>query len=806
MSSVPHSLRFALRGLRRNPLFTIVAVLTLALGIGANSGIFGIVYGVLFRPLPFERSEDLVFLTRVSQGELNPWHSGPNFLELQQEAGTLAGLAAYQEARLTLVAGGDPVLAPGATVSGSFFDVLEARPAMGRDFSEGDNDPGAAAVVVLAEGLWRERFGADPQILGREIQVEGRPRTVVGIMPQGFHHPSGARIWIPLRYGELFRNDEMRGANFLHLIGRVAPEATVERAAAEIETIGGSIKERFPHLASYDRYTAVSLLEHMVGDLRPALLILLGAVGFVLLIACANVANLMLSRGITRESEMAVRAALGASRRRLLGQALLESLVLAVLGSALGLLLAMWITDAFAAASSGGIPRLEAIQMDGPIIVFTAGIGLAATLIFGSVPALYQSRLNLAAALRRRGRAATSGRGGGRARSALVIGETALAVVLLAGAALLVRSFRQLAAVDPGFRTERMLSFSLALPFSRYEGPAEWRAFYAELLPRLESLPGVRKAEAVSELPLRGETMAIGFQVEGRSPESSAEQRFILLRSVTPGYLAGVGVPLLRGRSLTQSDGPGSPPVAVISDAAARRFFPDRDPIGEVIQLGFNIGEGQVSARVVGVVGDVMATGLAQGSEPHMYMANAQLPLNSMTMVLSTDGEPRSLVPSARSVVQALDPQLPLARVTTLDELLSGSVAQPRFYMLTLGGFAAVALALAAVGIFGVLSYSVSSRRRDIGVRIALGATPRAVLGAVMRQGMRLAVTGLLLGIVGALFLSRLLESLLFRVDPLDPIAFIGTVVLLLLVALIAVWWPARRATRVDPITILRFE
>jgi putative ABC transport system permease protein len=805
MDHLTQDVRYAVRRLVKSPGFTLVAVLTLALGIGANSAIFSVVNGVLLEPLPYPYADRLVGVYHVSEGQ-RAVMSGPNFTDVARTASSFENIAAVSTGRAILTGDGEPARLFVAEVSASLFNVLRVAPALGRAFNADENTPGRNNVAILSHGLWEQRFGSDPGVVGRTITLDGVSKQVVGIMPRGFDYPSQRQVWLPIDYDENFATKQ-RGAWFLQVVARLKPGVTPAQAAAEVELIGRNLERQYPEANSTVGMTAFPLLEDMVGDIRPAVLVLLGAVGFVLLIACTNVANLLLARAAARESEMAVRTALGAGRGRLVRQLLTESVLLSLLGAGLGLLFAVWGVELLVNLKPDGIPRLDNVEVDGVVIAFTVAVAVVTGVLFGLVPAFAATR-GVAASLKDAGRGAVTGRGGARVRGALVVAELALAVMLLAGAGLLMRSFMKLQAVDPGFRPEQALTFEISLPDSRYlEDPARI-AFFDRLLPRLRNLPGARSAAAVMGLPLSGLDFIISFQVAGRPPLPSSLQPAMQVRVATPDYFSAIGIPIRRGRAFTEDDRAGTPRVVVITEAAAREFFPGEDPIGKTIQLGWGRGPGKPTAggEVVGIVGDVKDEGLAEANPPAIYMPYRQWPVSFMAVVVKTALPPASLGDAVRAEVGAIDPNLPISNVRTLDTIVAKSISQQRFYMLLLAIFAAVALVLAAIGIFGVLSYAVSQRTREIGIRMALGAPGGSVIGLIVRQAMLLVAAGVAAGTGLALLLSRTISRMLFSVTPTDPATFASVAALLALVALCASYLPARRATRVDPIVALRSE
>ena len=806
MDSFSQDLRYALRRILKSPGFTLVSVMTLALGIGANSAIFSVVNGVLLKPLPFKEPDRLVAIYHVSEGRRTTI-SGPNFTDLSRRSETLSDAAAISRYRTILTGQGEPVRLNAADVSASFFDLLGVSPQRGRGFRAEENQPGSAKVVVLADSLWRQNFGRDPGIVGKTITLDGVAREVVGIMPPGFSYPTDRVLWTPIEHTPAFVS-EQRGAWYLTVIGRAKAGVPVERVEAEVQTIGKQLAKQYPDANDGVDLAAVPLHEATVGNIRKAVLVLLGAVGFVLLIGCANVANLLLARAAARETEMAVRTALGAGRGRLIRQLLTESVILSIVGAGFGLLMAVWGVELLVSFQPQGIPRLNDVRVDGTVVAFTLGLAVLTGLIFGLVPAFQSTRTRLASTLKEGGRGALTTRGGTRMRGALVIAEMALAVMLLTGAGLLIRSFVKLASVDPGFHVEQALTFELSLPDSRYEQETRQRAFFDELIPRLRSVPGVQNVGAVLSLPLSGSSLVLTFEVAGRPPVPPAQRPALQVRVATPDYFTTIGIPLEKGRLFNDQDREGTQPVVLLTKAAVRQYFPNEDPIGKRITLGWGRGPGtpRAGGEVVGVIGDVKDAGLDEADPPQLYLPNRQWPVQGMGVVLKTSIPPASITDAVRREVYAVDGNIPISNLRTLEQIVSRSISQPRFYMTLLAIFAGGALLLAAIGIFGVLSYAVAQRTREIGIRMALGARERTVVGLVVRHAMILACAGVALGVVTAYFLSTTLSTLLYSTTPRDPLTFVSVAGLLLLVALFASYVPARRATRVDPIVALRTE
>jgi putative ABC transport system permease protein len=807
MDTLSQDIRYAVRRLIKNPVFTGVALLTLALGIGANTAIFSVVHAVLLKPLPYTDPDNIVSIFHLSDGQPATM-SGPNFYDVRNLSKTLADAAAYTRARQILTGRGEPVRLDAAQVSASLFDVLGVKPLLGRTFRPEDNQPGNTRVAILSYNLWQQRFGGTPKIIGTTMTLDGVSHEIVGVMAEGFSFPTARALWTPLAYTEDLTTKQ-RGAWYLQAIGRVRPGATPEQSNAEVATIGRQLAQKYPDSNEGLAMGTLRLHELMVGDIRRAFWLLLGAVGFVLLIACVNVANLLLARAASRENEMAVRAALGAARGRIVRQLLTESLILGVVGGALGLLVAVWGIEALVAMEPAGIPRLADVGVDPLVIGFTVGVSLLTGLLFGVVPAVQSARAGISSTLKEGGRGNLSARGSARMRSALVVSEVALAVTLLAGAGLLIRSFGKLTAVDPGFTVVPALAFDLSLPDSRYEEEARQIAFFDQLIPRLNAIPGVESAAAVVSLPLSGTSFVLSFEIAGRPPVPPAQQPAMQVRIATPEYLQTIGIPLKRGRMFTADDRWGGPQVAIITEAAAKQYFPGEDPIGKRITLGWGRGVGKPRAggEVVGIIGDIKDEGLAEPDPPQIYLPYRQWPLETMSVVMKTAVPPASVTEAARRAVYSIDSNLPVSNPRTLDQIVARSISQPRFYMTLLAIFAFVAVALAAIGIFGVLSYAVAQRTREIGIRMALGAHHRTVLGLVVKEAMLMVAGGVLVGLVLAIPLTRwLVAKLLFDTPANDPLTFVTVAGALVAVAVLAAYVPARRATRVDPMIALRAE
>jgi predicted permease len=798
-------LQYGARKLRKSPGFALVAVMTLALGIGANTAIFSVVNAVLLRPLPFDRPEQLVrvFGTRASRSSFSRPHSYLNFADMRAQNQTFDALAAYTGAGAALSGADAPEQITGVVSSGDIFRVLGTKPLLGRLLEPGDERPGGSNAVVISHGLWQRSFGGDPQIVGRLIKLDGREREVVGVTPADFNFEfvAGASdFWMPIDPAE--GPYKSRGSIFLDVIGRLKPAASVEQARADLVGVAAGLEQQYQDADAGIGVRLAPAQEELVGDVRPTLLVLLGAVGFVLLIACANVANLTLARSAGRHREIAVRAALGAWRGRIMRQLLTESVLLACAGGALGLLFALWGVKLLSAFVPENVPRFGEATIDLRVLGFTLAASLLTGLLFGIAPAVQSSRFDLNESLKEGGRTGTDGRGRRRVRSALIVAEVALSLVLLVGAGLLMKSFVKLRNTDPGFDAENTLTASLSLASVRYDTDEKMADFYRRLVERVSEMPGVESVGAVTPLPLSENGYSFSFSVVGQPPLPPGQGQSASARMVTPGYFRAQGIPLREGRVFDDADKAGAPDVIIVNEAFARRYLPGAEPLGQRLSLGLNKIEGEV----VGVVGDIRGVRLATPAAPEYYVPEATVAFSDMTLVIRTTGDPASLTPALRQAVAEMDKDQPLYDVRTMDSLVARSVARQRFSMTLIGVFAALAVLLAAVGIFSVMSFLVAQRTHEIGVRMALGAQRRDILSMVVRQGVGLTLLGVAVGLASALALTRLMSGLLYEVSATDPVVYGSITVLLAAVALAACYVPARRATKVDPLIALRYE
>ncbi|HEU4631081.1 MAG TPA: ABC transporter permease [Gemmatimonadaceae bacterium] len=800
MDTILQDLRFAARTLRRNLGFTAAAVLTLALGIGANSAIFSVVNAVLLRPLPYADADRLAMVWGWYDGFGKTSTSLPDFRDLRERTRAFSQLAALHGTVFNLTGRGEPEQLSADRVTANFFPLLGVRPMLGRGFlPEEEQVGGNDDVVVLSHGLWQRRFGGDPGILGRTLQLSGRPYTVVGVAPPEFRFMRDVDLWAPVRADTVAN----RRGEYLLVFGRLAPGATVERASADIAGIFAQLAREYPETNGSIKSRVIGMREDFVGDVRPALLVFSGAVALVLLIACANVANLLLARASVREREMAVRAAIGAGRGRIVRQLLTESLLIALLGAGLGLGLAALGLDALRAMSTELLPRFQEVRVDAVAVVFALVLAVATGLLFGIAPALRLSAGALGSALREGSRGAVGG-AALRLRNALVLAEVALALMLLVGAGLLVRSFQQLNRVDLGFDPTHLLTYRVVLPTAKYDSVALLPPVYQEIAERTRAIPGVVTASVTGDMPINGAGY-ITFTVEGRVPPPDAMEDLQPF-SVSPEHFAVFRIPLRRGRLFTAGDAPGAPPVAIVNEEMVRRYFDGRDPIGKRVTFGDPADSSAVWWTVVGVVGNVAQEGVTARPYAQLYRPLAQAPRRGIYVVARTTGDPMGIAPAAREALEAVDPELPLTSLMMMEERIGENLLRPRVNTLLLAVFAGIALALAAIGIYGVISYAVAQRTREIGIRMALGATAGDVRRLVVRQGMTPALLGVALGAVGALAATRLMASLLYGVTATDPLTF-GLVALFLGgIALLASYVPARRATRLEPVTALREE
>jgi predicted permease len=806
-------LRYGVRTLMKSPGFTFVAVLTLALGIGATTAIFSMVNGVLLRALPYYEPERLVMVWAdrpilQAQFGLEDWPVAvADFIDWRDQNQVFEHMAAMNGGRMNLTGGGEPESVVGLFASASFFPLLHVRFAVGRAFLPEEDRAGADRAVVISHGLWQQRYGADPKLIGQKITLNDEAYTVIGVtapdfqfprrgeVPSYFHVTGKPDLYLPTAFTPQQMNN--RSNSGWAVIARLKPGVSVGQASADMNAIARRLTEQYPQTNTDKGVRLAPLHQQVVGKAGTALLVLLGAVGFVLLIACANVANLLLARAAGRQKEMAIRAALGASRWRVVRQLLTESLLLAISGGAAGLLLAWWGVELLLKIAPDNLPRAYDIRLDTPVAGFTLLVSLLTGIVFGLLPALQASKINLTATLKEGGRDA-AGLLRRRLRGFLVVGEVALAFVLLIGAGLLIRSFARLTEVDPGIDPRGVLTMEIALPFAKYSDGRSL-AFFQQTLERLRALPGVEAAATVNPLPLSGAGASVGFPIEGRPTSLTFTAG---MRTISPGFFKTFRVPLIKGRLIAESDGAKAPLVVVVNESLARQYFANEDPLGKQIITN------NITRVIVGVVGDVKHSALDEEAKPEMYfpLAQAIFPPIFMSLAVRTSGDPMQMVAAVRGQVWAVDKDIPISNIETMERLMAKSVAPRRFNLLPLSVFALVGLALAGVGLYGVMSYTVTQRTHEIGVRMALGANRDDVLRLVIGEGMKLALIGVSLGLGGALALTRLLKALLFDVSATDPLTFIVIAAVLIIVALVACWIPARRAASMDPLVSLRVE
>ncbi|HEX8137725.1 MAG TPA: ABC transporter permease [Pyrinomonadaceae bacterium] len=811
MGTFLQDLRYGFRMLLKRPGFTAVAVVALALGIGANTAIFSVVNGVLLRPLPFREPERLVAVweTNAKPGaEVNSRNEVAltNFLDWRAENRVFEQIAALTYASVNLTGVAEPERIQSAVVTTNMFQTLGVEPALGRAFLPEEENVKSPRVVIISHGLWQRRFGADPGLVGRTLTLNGNQTTVVGIMPRDFQlqFPVSMAVdmWLPMRIDQAAAPD--RVYHYLYVLGRMKPGVTVAQAQSGMSAIMGQLQQQYPETNTDKGANVIPLHKQLVGTVEPYLYVLFGAVGFVLLIACANVANLLLARTSARQKEVAIRTALGASRLRLVRQLLTESVMLAVMGGATGLLLAYWGIDLLIALSPADVPRLGEIGLHGPVFAWTLLVSVMTGLVFGLAPALQASKPDLNEALKESGGRTSGSLRTSRLRSLLVVSEVALALVLLVGAGLMIRSLIALQRTSPGFETKNLLTMNVALPRQKYKESKQSILFFNQLIERIRSVPGVQAVGGCDPLPLSGNDGTTSFVVEGGPMLVMAERPEVGQRTITPDYFKAMGIPLIKGRAFTDQDRADAPRALVINEALARKYFPGEEPLGK--RLGFDEAEKQVWWEVVGVVGNVKHKRLDLEAKPELFFPYEQQPQNFLSMVVRTSQDPGGMAGAVRSQVLSLDPEQPVFDIKTMDERLSKSVSQSRFITLLLAAFSGLALILSAVGVYGVMAYTVTQRTHEIGIRMALGAQGRDVLRLVLGQGMKLTLIGVGVGLAAALLLTRVMASLLYGVTATDPLTFVAVAALLSAVALLACFIPARRALKVDPMVALRYE
>jgi len=804
MNDLRSDVIYAVRKLRGSPMFTLTAILTLALGIGANTAIFSVVNGVLLKPLPFPQQDRLVRIQFRQQGHGDA-STPPDLADFRTRARLFEGFAHFEGLTANLVREhAEPERLVGAQVSANWFSLLRVRPLHGRFFAEGEDTPTAPLVVVLSEPLWRRDFGADPSIVGKQIQINAQLVTVVGVARDGQVYPMRAELWMPTRFSVRDLSDATRGARWLSLLGRVKDGVSLETANDEADRIEKQMEGLFPEQFRERRARSTQLQAAIVGDLQRPLYVIMAAVAVVLLIACANVANLMLVRATARESEMAIRTALGAGRSRLVRQLITESMILSIVGAAAGVMFAKWGMSVLIAMAPDDLPRVKTAAIDGTALAVTASAALLIGLVFGVLPAVQTKAGDLANALRAGARGTRTRRHANRTKRFIVAAEVALAVTLLTGAGLLIRSFRELMAVDPGFQPDHIMTMRVLLPGKTYDTLPKIADFARQLESRASALPGVRSAALGNAVPLDGTSFWLSFGVRGRAPVRQSEQPSASIRIVTPNYFTVFGTPLLKGRAFTADDRGNAPRVAIVNQTFVKRFMPNEDPLGKVVEIGWKIDGVRQGGQIVGVVGDIRDDALDANVDPIFYLPFDQTPVDGIAITARTAAPPASVTSALRGVVRDLDPTLPVYAVKTMEQQVATSVSRQRFYATLLGVFATVALLLAAVGLYGVIAYAVSQRTHELGVRVALGASGTRISRMVIGEGVILTAAGVFVGLVASLGGARIIAKLLYNVKSSDPVTFIAVALLLGVVAACASYIPARRAARVDPLVAMR--
>ena len=811
MESIIKDIRYGVRGLLKHPGFTGIVVITLALGIGASTAIFSVVDNVLLRHLPYRNAERIVAIEEFNSEGTRGQVTSANFLDWRAQNTVFEQLTAIKTTTSNLALSDHAERIDLAQTNANFFDVLGVIPQYGRLFIPQDEQAGHDPVVVVSNTLWQRRFGSDPSLVGKPITLDGRNYTVIGITPPGFEYPKKTELWVPpLRLvPELYANQDVtqtRGMGYLSAIALLKPGVSLKQAAAEMETITARLRQQYPNTNNRRFNRVVSLHDDLIGDTNKVLWLLLGAVTFVLLIGCANVANLLLASGAARQKEMAIRTALGASRWRVMRQLFTESTILALTGGAVGVLVAFWGLAAITRLLPANFPRLNEIHLDLRILGFTFAASILTGILFGLAPALQVSHRDVQESIRETGRGASGSRRQNRFRQALIVGEVALCVVLLAGAGLLFRSFLRLQSVNTGFVAEQVLTARLTPSGTNFTQQADFNKFYTQVLEKLSAVPGVTDAGIINNLPLdSGPTT--GFRVEGRPITTPDKWPMVNYRTVSPNYFRAMSIPVVQGRAYTDRDNLSAPLVMIINQQTAREIFPDENPIGKRITFGNTDQNKQpVWFEIVGVVADVRSLELREESQPEIYFSSLQDYWPAMSLVVRATVEPSSLAGSVRQVVNEVDKSVPVSEVKTMEHVVSESITQPRFNLFLLGLFGTVAMLLSAAGIYGVTAYTVTQRTHELGIRLALGAQVGDVLKMILGQGMAVIGVGLVLGLVAAFWLMRLLRSLLFGVGENDLLTFVAITFVLLIVALIACYIPARRATKVDPLEALRAE
>ncbi len=803
VSTILRDVRYAIRMLLRNPGFTAIALMTFAIGIGANTAVFSVFNAVLLRPLPYPDADriTMMWLDNRPQGITEDIASYPIYRDWREQNTVYEHVAAFRSAAFTLTGAGEPERIDGALTTANFHDVIGLKPVLGRLYGEGHETPGKDAVVMLSYGLWQRQFGGAPDVLGRTMTLNGVPHEIIGVMPAELRVPSTAQLWKPLAPSEQQR--EARGSFWLPIIGRLKPGVSVEQAQTEMSGIAARLEQTYPVQAGFGA-KIVALHEQIVGDVERSLLVLMAAVGCVLLIACANLGNLMLGRTAARRKELAIRAALGARRGRLIRQIVTETFVLAVAGSVLGLLLAFWVTEFFVSVGGEAIPRADTIGIDAPVLLFTLALAVISAVLAGLLPSIHATRSDLREHLQEGGREGASG-GSRRTRSTLIAAEVALAFVLLAGAGILVRTLWSMQQVDRGFDPRGVAVMTVSLPPALYAEPSDVRTFYARLLDQVRVLPSVEHAATTTGILQPLVTSSGIYHIEGKPDPPRGQQIEYPIEIVSPGFFDALRIPLAAGRSFSERDHADAPRTVIVNETFARMSWPDQDPLGRRIKAG-TAATDSPWLTVVGVIKDIRRADVTRAIRPELYLSALQVTPRTQTLIVRTSGDPAQILPAVRTVLKSLNPQLPLFATGSLEGELSDTLAQPRFRAVLLAGFALIALALASIGIYGVTAHAVHQRTQEVGVRMALGAQRRDVLLLVLRQHVKPALAGVVLGLIGAFALARFLESMVYGVRATDPLTFAAMAFTLLAVAVAACWIPAQRATRVDAIVALRTQ
>jgi putative ABC transport system permease protein len=801
METLLKDIRYGVRGLLKRPGFTAIAVITLALGIGANTAIFSVVNAVLLRPLPYRDAQDIVTIWQnnakagVSRNDVSP----ANFLDWQEQSRSFTSVAGIEPFGFSMIGNGEPERFSAWLVTAGFFETLSTHPVLGRTFTSQDYRAGNERVVVISHALWQRRFGGDQQLVGQKLTLNGQPYTVVGVMPPEFQFPADRDVWAPRVLRENDR--QLRGATYWNVIARLKPGVTINQARDEMSAIAARLEGQYPDTNGGVGATVISLPEQVTGHVRSALWILLGAVGFVLLIACGNVANLLMVRGSERGHEFAIRSALGAARVRLIRQLLTESMLLALLGGVGGFLLATWAVSVILSLGSAKIPRIEYVSMDVRVLLFALGISLFTAILFGLIPATQFSRPNLQSTLKEGGRGANTGTRRQWIRNSLVVTEVAVALVLLTGAGLLVRSFVSVTRVDPGFDKDRVLALQVFL--SRNQKVDQITAFYDQSLEKIKTVSGVQTAALVSSPPFINLEQDVPFTIQGQPAPPKGSEPSAFYTEISPDYPTALSIPLQRGRFFNRFDTADSALVVVINQTMARRYFPNEDPVGKHVAVIFDQPEVR---EIVGVIGDVLHSGLDTNARPEMFVPYWQSPTPQMTFVVKTTSDAGAMLGAIKTAIREVNRNQTFSKASTMEQLVDESLKQRRFNLFLLASFAVLALVLAGIGVYGSINYSTRQRTHEIGLRMALGAQRRDVLQLVVGHGLALSLTGVAIGLAASFALTRLMKGLLFGVSATDPITFIAISLLLVAIGLVASWIPARRAMKVDPLVALRYE